>query len=690
MIDAPPGAPPRNPAAIQTASPQKSAWLRWLLLALLLVAWLRVTWRLDAKNLWWDESLSLQRAEQGLAPLLRGDLVIKDGLSQIVTTDQHPFFSFLLQGILIRLAGDDEFVLRFVSAAAATVMVAAMWVFGRAFVRRGVLAPSAPLWMVLLTALHPFLLWYGQEARPYALWALLTVLSTYLLLISIEPEHPLRWRRVGYAITLAMALCTHFYAVFLLPVQAVILYRGLAVHNRRRAVAAVIVFFVIAALIAGMVGWYILGSGGGGNFSIISLRVLLPDLLNAYSLGLSVDIDQVWWLDLLFAGVAALGAIWSVRSRAVLRNDGWVPLALLLTPIAALLVINSVQGVYMNARHLSLLVGPFIFLLGAGLAVVGLWKRWLAPVLALFMLAGFAFSTVNYHTREEYAKDDFGRLGSYMQDRIMPGDVVLVYPAASWRIFDYYAPLAAPLAAMAQGEPVAVYRMPLVNRSMEETTAFMEELGQKWQRVWLLKSGTMPYADLDGQVEQWLRDHFLLVRDAKYFSHSSLRSQLYLPRIPVFDSLPEDVQQRTEVEFGDVVRLAGYELQQPVAGLPLPVALYWQVNEKPTRRYKTILQLMERSADGQLRVLGGVEREPYEGDIPTIYWDPGKTILEYIELPIGEQPTSVDLYLALTMYDAETLEKLPVTQSGDAQTTDDNLTVLLPVTLKPGAAHNQP
>ncbi len=41
----------------------------------LAVVFARATILLDAKALWWDESLSLQRAEQALPDLLRGVLL---------------------------------------------------------------------------------------------------------------------------------------------------------------------------------------------------------------------------------------------------------------------------------------------------------------------------------------------------------------------------------------------------------------------------------------------------------------------------------------------------------------------------------------------------------------------------------------------------------------------------------------
>ena len=164
---------------LHKANPERlQGWARLALFLLILVAFGRVLWQLDAKNLWWDESLSLQRAESNWLDLILGRLYLYDGITRDVTYDQHPFFFFIVQGILVRLAGESETVLRFPSVMAATLLVPALWRFARLLARRGIMATSAPLWAALLAAVHPFFLWYGQEARPYALWATLAIIST--------------------------------------------------------------------------------------------------------------------------------------------------------------------------------------------------------------------------------------------------------------------------------------------------------------------------------------------------------------------------------------------------------------------------------------------------------------------------------------------------------------------------------
>jgi 4-amino-4-deoxy-L-arabinose transferase-like glycosyltransferase len=652
-------------------------WQRILLLALLLLAFAHAVILLDAKDLWWDESLSLQRAEESLPNLLRGVLMIQDGLSELPTIDQHPFFSFLLQSLLIRTAGDSVFVLRYVSALAAVLFTAGVYVWAR-WLERRMLAPLATAWWAMaLAAINPFMLWYGQEARPYALWAALALLATYLLLRATESERLSRSHLAGFVVVDLLFVLTHYYAIFLVALHLLILAFWSFRWRVRVGMVAAGGVALAGAAVASYALWHAISQQAGQNFPAVTAQILIPDLVNAFSLGPSADLAVVWPLDLLFAGLALLGAGWGLRSRKARRRGGWVlPIALLL-PVLTILVFGRIQPLYMNSRHLGMLVGPYILLVGAGLAGIGRWQRWAPWPVALLLVAGIAWSTLNYHTLEQYDKDDYTRLGEIMDGRMMPGDVILYYPPSSWRIFDYYLPMAPVYQAIERGAQMSVYGMPLLNRPMEESYAWLSELGERFDRIWVVKSRTHPYFDLEDDAERWLRENYLRVRDVELFSHSSLHLQLYLPEIPVFEALPESVQHPVTAEFGDLIRLAGFDATtDPAAeGLPSQVRLYWQVLEKPERRYRYIWSLVEEDAAGQQRTLSTVEREPYEGDIPTLYWDPGKTIMEFVEFaPAAEAGPAARLFYTLQLYDAETWEKLPITHVADGEIGADGVT----------------
>ena len=651
--------------------------LRWLLLVLILVAFARVVWRLDGKNLWWDESLSLQRAEENWGALLRGSLVMFDGFSQLPTTDQHPFFFFLLQGILLRLAGISEFVLRFPSAMAATLLVPSLWVMARYFVRREVLPASTPVWTALLAAVNPFFLWYGQEARPYALWALLAVLSTYWLLRCTETPKPSTRLFILYGVTVCMFLATHYFAVFLLPVHAFLFYWWLRTYNQRLALLLAVGVLAVGGLIGGWAAWSILGQGGGANFHSITLATLIPDLLNAFSLGLSVNIDNVRWLDLLYGLIALLGVGWALRSRKTLAHNGWLLPAWLVLCIGIIWGLNLFQPAYMNARHLSLLGGAFILLVGGGLGVLWRWQKWLTVGLLLILVAGAGYSTRNYFTMpKKYGNDDYAGMGRYLDVNLLPGDLLLISPPFSWRIFEYYLPIHKLDQAAQANLGTAHYGMPLLNGSWDNTFAQLATLQKQYRRVWLARSGTHPYLDPENKVNQWFKenkDGTVLVRHVEFFSPTSfLNLELYVAAANiVFEGLPPGITHPLDAAFGDQIRVVGYDVAPPIAkGSPLGVTIYWQkLHQKTPDRYKYILQLVETLPDGQTRVIGSTEREPYNEAVRTSYWDPGKTIKEYIEVA----PTASwdwqhpeRYHLTLQLYHSETLAKLPVTQSQGA------------------------
>src|SRR4029078_8536804 len=86
----------------------------------------------------------------------------------------------------------------------------------------------AGLFAAALVAVNPLLWWYSQEGRAYALVVLLTGVATALFVDSIRGERRAWW----WALAAALALRTHYFAVFLVGPQAIwIAWR--AWHSRR-------------------------------------------------------------------------------------------------------------------------------------------------------------------------------------------------------------------------------------------------------------------------------------------------------------------------------------------------------------------------------------------------------------------------------------------------------------------------
>jgi 4-amino-4-deoxy-L-arabinose transferase-like glycosyltransferase len=139
--------------------------------------------------------------------------------------------------------GSDEVAIRSLSALFGTATVPVAF-----FAARQALSARAGLIAAAAVALNPMLIWYSQEARSYALLALLCALS---LLFFLRTLH--RGGRGGdlalWALASAGALCSHYFAVFAVAIEAAWLLLALR-HRWARVLPAVAgVALVGAALV---------------------------------------------------------------------------------------------------------------------------------------------------------------------------------------------------------------------------------------------------------------------------------------------------------------------------------------------------------------------------------------------------------------------------------------------------------
>lgn len=650
----------------------------WLLLLLILFAFARLTWQLEAKNLWWDESLSLQRAESGWGALLAGRLLISDSLTERPTVDQHPFGYFVLLGLFVRLAGESEFVLRFPSVMASTLLLPGLWALGRLFVRRGVLPrPTAPI-ALFLAAGSPFYLWYGQEVRMYTLVALLAVLSSYALMRWDESESHVRRKRLAVYIGVTAAfLSTHYFAALLLPVHALVLVGGVR-HRRKLAFLLVSAGLLAVAGTLATAAWLILRQPhSGSNFVSLPFSILLPDLLNAYSLGLSVNIERVWWLDLVFGLLALLGGLWAVR-RVGWKQGGWLIPALLIVPVTLLVLASQIQPAYMNARHLGMISGFFLLLVAGSVGLV--WQRhWLAGCAVCLLLAGgMAYSTYNYFTLPEYGKDDFSGVGAVLRQEMMPGDALLLNPPHMQRLFRYYLPVDALSAAEVNGSAVHWWGMPIFFE-WERSENVLASLAGRYRRVWLVTSQMYPYADPEKRVESWLAGNGLRIREQGFYSPNSiLELDLFLLGGAVAEEMAADAAS-VRADFGDAIRLEGYTVGHPLwPGAVIPVTYYWRGLRSLDKRYKYSAGLEARLDDLPFQP---TEREFYDGFLPSLWWTPGALVVEESGIHGVSATPNGEATLSLQLYSAETLEKLPVARTGAGEIDADGVSLKLPFPL---------
>lgn len=148
-------------------------------------------------------------------------------LHEVRVSESNPPLYYVLAWGWAKAFGRDEFQLRSLSALFGTAVVPVAYLIGRQLTGR-----RAGLTLAALVAVNPMLIWYSQEARSYALLVFFSALSFYFFLRVLEYEEGRDL--AGWALSSALALCSHYFAVFPIAIEATWLL--IALRSRGRVV----------------------------------------------------------------------------------------------------------------------------------------------------------------------------------------------------------------------------------------------------------------------------------------------------------------------------------------------------------------------------------------------------------------------------------------------------------------------
>jgi 4-amino-4-deoxy-L-arabinose transferase-like glycosyltransferase len=150
-------------------------------------------------------------------------------LHEVEASESNPPFYYVLAWGWAKAFGTGEVGLRSLSALLGLLAVPVGYLIGRQLTGR-----RAGLALAAVVAVNPMLVWYSQEARSYSLLVLFCGLSLLFFLRALDSG---RGRDLAlWAVCSALALCSHYFAFFLIGLEAAWLL--LALRERRRAVAA--------------------------------------------------------------------------------------------------------------------------------------------------------------------------------------------------------------------------------------------------------------------------------------------------------------------------------------------------------------------------------------------------------------------------------------------------------------------
>lgn len=166
--------------------------------------------------------------------VLRGDFF--HAMEAVGFSESAPPLYYTLAWVWTQLTGTGEFGLRSLSALAGVATVPVAYLLGAELRgrRAGVVAAA-------LVAVNPMLLWYAQEARGYALVVLLTTLAAFYFVRALAS--PGRKDMTLWGVFSALALATHYFAIFPIALEAIWL-----LWRRRRAALSGVSIVALAGL----------------------------------------------------------------------------------------------------------------------------------------------------------------------------------------------------------------------------------------------------------------------------------------------------------------------------------------------------------------------------------------------------------------------------------------------------------
>lgn len=396
-------------------------WLAWIRLLLLFLAAIFI--RLHAlarKPFWFDECFSAE-----VARLTWGNF-----LHLLWWREANMSLYYLLLRMWLHF-GQSEFFIRSLSALMSAATVPAIFWLG------GLLYDRRVAWMAaVLLALNAYSVRYAQEARSYALFLLLTTLSSAFLVAFLR--EPTRRNRVRYIVASVLAVYAHFYALLLVAVHGLVLAglglpRGEPAAARRRAQLRRAWMVIGVAVLPLLV---FIAKTGAGPIRWIP-RPGLRDVLDFYQhlAGGNRILLEVYGLASI-AAVAPLGKRLLARSQDAETWRCQFLILWLVFPVLLALLLSFARPVFL-ARYLIFCLPPLLILVAGGLT--RLPDSWLViPIMALVcFLAGQGLMFVYGHDFDQ-ERDACGAATEFILDHSQTGDGIIFHIAEARVPYEFF------------------------------------------------------------------------------------------------------------------------------------------------------------------------------------------------------------------------------------------------------------
>ena len=321
-------------------------------------------------------------------------------------SESAPPLYYALAWLWTQVTGNGEWGLRFLSALAGVATIPVAFFVGRELrdERAGLIAAA-------LVAVNPMLLWYSQEARAYALLGLFCALSLLYCVRALQDGG--RRDFVWWGVFSALALATHYFAVFPLIAEIVLLAR-----RRGRAILSGLWIVAVAVVLLAPLAIHQMSYGHAEWIGKFSLGHRVAEVGITFMVGETGDIigrTEQWQPALLpLALVAAAFVLLMARGSRGERRAAFVPFAVAAVTVGiplALAVLSAGKD-FVLARNLLPALVPLLVAVAVALSTERA-RRLGTAIAAVLVVYSLAFS-IQASTSPDLQRPDWRAVADHL------------------------------------------------------------------------------------------------------------------------------------------------------------------------------------------------------------------------------------------------------------------------------------
>lgn len=395
------------------------SWI-WLIPILLLATHVRLLY-LTKADIWHDEGYTAAIIKQPLIDII-----------STTTTDVHPPFYYIIMHFWQLLFGNSVTALRSFSVACGVMTIALLF-----FLLQKIFSKRIAIFGAFLAALGLFLIRYSDEARMYALAALIGVAATCTFIMAIDKKDKKPWW-ILYGFLVAIGIYTQYFLALLLPAHFVYLWLKIGGNctdvikiftNKNVWLAAGLCFLLFLPWLPVMI--YQVGRVSGEFWIPEVNKFTIPTTLSMF---LTYDERIVRYFGLLLLPIMLITSLNLARKFHKYRAAIWLMTIWSFLPMIIIYVLSKGRPVYLD-RYFTYSAPAFYSLMAIYIGIIFSSKRIRSVGLSiiLILLIGYYMWHVGSKNITEASWNSTNTAMNHINENIKSNDSII-----SGEIYTYF------------------------------------------------------------------------------------------------------------------------------------------------------------------------------------------------------------------------------------------------------------